>query len=82
MYKYAVFRENEDAIDSSQGHDIGTFDNELSLALYIETLDQDVMWLYCITEWFIGHNGNWPEDKWEYNETWRANEWLENYEEI
>ena len=81
MNVLTLFRENEDARDTSEGREIGRFNDDTVLASYLASLPDNELWLYRVTVWFIGHDGDWPEEAWSFEDSFRADEWLTDFKE-
>lgn len=79
MEIYEVYKGSFDNSDDRKS--AGHFSDPLACASYLASLPKDDLWVYDVTEWFIGHEGDWPEDAWDYQDNTRADEWLEDFVE-
>lgn len=70
MYAYTV-SDNEDAIFKNE--------DSTALAAYLASLDVESRAQTLVYEWFIGFEGEYPEDKWEKMESEWASVWLDEY---
>lgn len=77
MEIYEIYKRSLENIDERES--VGKFSDPLACASYLNSLPKGSLWIYDVTEWFTGHEGDLSEDDWDYQDTTRADEWLEDF---
>lgn len=78
MNVYTLYKEAEDDTKEEK-KEVKESNEAWDIVDYLKTQPGNEIWLYTVTTWFTGHNGDWPEDAWQIDDQSRANEWLEDW---